>query len=48
MCVATVISTVIGIANDGMKTGWMEGFTIFLAVIIIVTVSAGNNYVKEK
>jgi len=26
----------------------MEGFTILLAVVIIVVVNAGNNYVKEK
>jgi hypothetical protein len=26
----------------------MEGGTILLAVVIIVSISAGNNYVKEK
>jgi hypothetical protein len=26
----------------------MEGASILLAVLLIVTVSAGNNYVKEK
>jgi len=28
--------------------GWMEGVTIFIAVILIVSVTAGNNYMKEK
>ena len=26
----------------------MEGFTILVAVIIIVSVTAGNNYMKDK
>ena len=38
----------IGIINDGLAHGWIEGASIFFAVGIIVTVTAGNNYMKEK
>ena len=48
LCVATVVSGVIGVLQEGLSKGWMEGATIFLAIIIIVTVGAGNNYIKEQ
>ena len=48
LCCATIISTAIGILQDGIDSGWMEGATIFLAVIIIVVVQSGNNYIKEQ
>ena len=48
LTVAAIFSLIVGVIKEGIKTGWMEGFTIFLAVIIIVSVSAGNNYLKEK
>lgn len=31
-----------------MKEGWIEGVSIIAAVIIIVSVTSFNNYVKEK
>lgn len=34
--------------KDGPAKGWVEGATIVIAVIIIVSVTAGNNYLKEK
>lgn len=37
-----------GIWKDGIAHGWLEGVTIYAAVIIIVCVTAGNNYVKER
>ncbi|EGR30692.1 hypothetical protein IMG5_125530 [Ichthyophthirius multifiliis] len=48
LCIASFVSTTIGILEDGFQKGWMEGGTIILAVIIIISISAGNNYVKEK
>ena len=36
-----------GVMEDGWAKGWMEGATILIAVVIIVSISAGNNYVKE-
>ena len=38
----------LGVMEDGWAKGWMEGATILIAVVIIVSISAGNNYVKEQ
>jgi len=45
--IASVVSTIIGVIEDGWGTGWMEGAAIMLAIVLIVSVTAGNNYVKE-
>ena len=45
---AALISLIIGIWKDGIGRGWIEGVTIWIAVIIVVSVSAGNNYIKEQ
>lgn len=37
-----------GVLTEGIETGWIEGFAIFIAVFIIVSVTAVNNYLKEK
>ena len=48
LTVAAIVSLIIGIIQEGAQTGWMEGFAIFIAIIIIVSVSSTNNYLKEK
>ena len=48
LCGAAVISLVLGILTEGLAEGWMEGASILIAVVIIVAVTAGNNYVKEQ
>jgi P-type Ca2+ transporter type 2B len=48
LCVAAVVSLVLGIATEGLEKGWMEGTSILAAVVIIVTVTSGNNWVKEQ
>ena len=45
---AATVSLGIGVWREGLKTGWYEGVTIYLAVFIIVTVTAANDYMKEK
>ena len=45
---AATVSLGIGVWREGLQTGWYEGVTIYLAVIIIVTVTAANDYMKEK
>ena len=42
------MSLIVGVLEDGWDTGWIDGVSIYFAVIIIVTVTAGNNYMKEK
>ena len=48
LCISAVISLILGIATEGLKEGWLEGSSILIAVVIIVTVTAGNNYIKEQ
>jgi magnesium-transporting ATPase (P-type) len=44
---AAFISLAIGVIEDGWEEGWLEGFAIFAAVLTIVCVTAGNNWMKE-
>lgn len=48
LCVAAAVSLILGIATHGIAEGWIEGFSILLAVMIITVVASGNNYMKEK
>ena len=48
LLVAAFVSLVIGVVNDGWESGWIDGSSIFFAVFIITSVTAGNNYAKEK
>lgn len=48
LLVASVVSTIIGILQEGFATGWIEGFSIFLAVFIVVAISSFQNYSKEQ
>lgn len=48
LCIASAVSLVLGIATEGLEHGWMEGTSILVAVVIIVTVTSGNNWVKEQ
>lgn len=44
---AAIISTVVGVIKDGMM-GLIEGGSILLAIVIIVGITTGNNYKKER
>lgn len=44
---AAIISTVVGVIKDGMM-GLVEGGSILLAIAIIVGITTGNNYKKER
>ena len=48
LLLAATCSLVIGVVQHGWKAGWVEGAAIFMAVSVIVTVTAGNNWIKEK
>ena len=59
LTVAGLLSLVLGLINDTegtgmwlsnivMGVGWIEGFSIILAVLICVNIAAINNYQKEK
>lgn len=48
LCASAIVSLVLGIATEGLAEGWLEGASILLAVILIVSVTSTNNYLKEK
>ena len=44
LLIASIVSLTIGVAKDGLKTGWIEGTAIFFAVFLVVTISSYMNY----
>ena len=44
LLVASIVSLIIGVAKDGLKTGWIEGTAIFVAVFLVVSISSYMNY----
>jgi magnesium-transporting ATPase (P-type) len=47
LIVAAIVSLICGVAEHGWG-GLIEGVSILISIVIIVTVTATNNYVKEK
>lgn len=48
LLVAAFVSLTIGILKDGIQTGWIEGTAIFVAVFIVVNITAYNNKKEEE
>ena len=51
LCVAAIVSLVLGATlsnGDDADVGWVEGVAILMAVIIVATVTAVNEWQKEK
>jgi len=48
LLLAAVVSTIVGIIQEGLSLGWIEGSTIFLAVFIVVSISSYINYSKDQ
>jgi len=44
---AAIVSLIVGVIQNGWY-GLIEGTSIILTILIVATVTAGNNYVKEK
>ena len=45
---AAVVSIIIGIIQHGFPDGMLEGTSILIALLIIITVNSGNNWVSEQ
>jgi Ca2+-transporting ATPase len=39
---------ILGIITEGAAKGWIDGASIYFAVVAIVSITTANNYVKEK
>ncbi|KAL9239702.1 hypothetical protein vseg_013999 [Gypsophila vaccaria] len=48
LLVAATLSLGFGIKEDGVKEGWYEGGSIFVAVFLVVVVSAISNFKQER
>jgi magnesium-transporting ATPase (P-type) len=48
LCVAAVVSLIIGISTEGLAKGWIEGAAIMVAVIIVVTITTVNDYTQAQ
>ena len=47
LLVSAVISLIIGLLKEGLKTGWIEGSAIFGAVFIVTAISSSLNYNEQ-
>lgn len=47
LLIAATVSTILGSIEDPTN-GWIDGVSIYLAVVAIVSITSANNYVKEK
>mmetsp|Transcript_15972 Transcript_15972/g.26934 ORF Transcript_15972/g.26934 Transcript_15972/m.26934 type:complete len:1163 (-) Transcript_15972:42-3530(-) len=45
---ASIVSMIIGIINEGFPEGMIEGTSILIALLIIIVVNSGNNYISER
>ena len=47
LLVAAVVALIVGIIEHGAATGWIDGVAILIAVAIVATVTATNDYNKQ-
>ncbi len=47
LCIASAVSLLIGIYQEGLAKGWLEGVAIFMAVFVVVAITAFNNWKKS-
>lgn len=47
LCAAAVVSLIIGLGQHGFPEGMIEGTSILIALVIIIVVNSGNNYLSE-
>ena len=47
MAIAAFFTIITGMIADP-KWGWVEGVSIYVAILIIVTITSGNDYVKDQ
>ena len=47
LIIAAIVSLIVGTIDDPAQ-GWMEGTAILVAVVIIVSVTSANEYIKQK
>jgi Ca2+-transporting ATPase len=48
LAAAGFVSLFLGILTEGLKWGWLEGFSIFFAVALVVFVSSVDDFMHER
>lgn len=48
LLICCVVTTILGIIDDGVSRGWIEGFSIFMAIFIVILVTSINNYLNHR
>jgi Ca2+ transporting ATPase len=48
LAIAAFFTVVSGIIGKGILTGWMQGVSIYFAIILIVSVTSLNDWAKDK
>ena len=48
LLMAALVSVIIGIIKEGFPKGLIEGVSIMIALVIIITVNSGNNWISER
>ena len=44
---AATLTLITGVLDNGLWLGWIEGFSIYIATLLIVSIAAGNDWLKE-
>lgn len=47
LAVAAFLTIIAGMVKD-WRLGWVEGFSIYLAILIVVMISSANDWMKDK
>lgn len=48
LAIAAFLTIITGMVANGPKWGWIEGVSIYFAILIIVTLTSLNDWVKDK
>lgn len=48
LAIAAFFTIITGMIVEGPKWGWAKGFSIYIAILVIVSVSALNDWIKDK
>ena len=48
LAIAAAVSVFTGMLAEGAAWGWVQGVSIYFAILVIVTVTAGNDWIKDK
>jgi Ca2+ transporting ATPase len=48
LAIAALLTIITGMISNGPAWGWVEGVSIYLAIFLIVTISAVNDWMKDR